>query len=96
MDTRTGEILSSKELAIRRAIAEAQIQTMCTDPDDAQRKLDTIFKEMQDLPTEKQMNRKPPRVGRNEPCPCGSGKKFKKCCLIKSVAHDHSTDVVKI
>jgi uncharacterized protein YecA (UPF0149 family) len=20
-------------------------------------------------------------VGRNDPCPCGSGKKFKKCCL---------------
>jgi SWIM/SEC-C metal-binding protein len=29
-------------------------------------------------------NRQPARaaakVGRNEPCPCGSGKKFKKCC----------------
>jgi hypothetical protein len=23
-------------------------------------------------------------VGRNDPCPCGSGKKFKKCCLSKS------------
>ena len=23
---------------------------------------------------------KPARVGRNEPCPCGSGKKYKKCC----------------
>jgi hypothetical protein len=23
---------------------------------------------------------KPPKVGRNDPCPCGSGKKFKKCC----------------
>ena len=23
-----------------------------------------------------------PKVGRNDPCPCGSGKKFKKCCLI--------------
>lgn len=23
------------------------------------------------------------RVGRNDPCPCGSGKKFKKCCLRK-------------
>lgn len=23
----------------------------------------------------------PPKVGRNEPCPCGSGKKYKKCCL---------------
>ena len=22
-----------------------------------------------------------PRVGRNDPCPCGSGKKYKKCCL---------------
>jgi len=21
------------------------------------------------------------RVGRNESCPCGSGKKYKKCCL---------------
>ena len=24
------------------------------------------------------------KVGRNEPCPCGSGKKYKKCCLGKS------------
>jgi uncharacterized protein YecA (UPF0149 family) len=24
-----------------------------------------------------------PKVGRNEPCPCGSGKKYKKCCLNK-------------
>ena len=22
-----------------------------------------------------------PKTGRNENCPCGSGKKFKKCCL---------------
>ncbi len=22
-----------------------------------------------------------PKVGRNDPCPCGSGKKYKKCCL---------------
>jgi len=22
-----------------------------------------------------------PRTGRNDPCPCGSGKKYKKCCL---------------
>ena len=24
-----------------------------------------------------------PKVGRNDPCPCGSGKKHKKCCLGK-------------
>ena len=26
-----------------------------------------------------------PKVGRNDPCPCGSGKKFKKCCWGKGV-----------
>ena len=23
------------------------------------------------------------KVGRNDPCPCGSGKKYKQCCLAK-------------
>ncbi len=23
-----------------------------------------------------------PKVGRNDPCPCGSGRKYKKCCLV--------------
>ena len=23
---------------------------------------------------------RPPKIGRNAPCPCGSGKKYKKCC----------------
>ncbi len=26
------------------------------------------------------IRRTTPKVGRNELCPCGSGKKFKKCC----------------
>jgi preprotein translocase subunit SecA len=35
--------------------------------------------------TEAQAKAKPvrtgPKVGRNDPCPCGSGKKYKHCCL---------------
>ncbi|MDD4308454.1 MAG: SEC-C metal-binding domain-containing protein, partial [Thermoplasmata archaeon] len=31
----------------------------------------------ENVPTYK---REEPKVGRNEPCPCGSGKKYKKCC----------------
>ncbi|MCD6389209.1 MAG: SEC-C domain-containing protein [Desulfobulbaceae bacterium] len=27
--------------------------------------------------------RQDPKIGRNQPCPCGSGKKYKKCCLRK-------------
>ncbi len=26
---------------------------------------------------------KKPKIGRNDPCPCGSGKKYKKCCMNK-------------
>ena len=26
-----------------------------------------------------------PKIGRNDPCPCGSGKKYKKCCLAKEM-----------
>jgi SEC-C motif-containing protein len=25
-----------------------------------------------------------PKVGRNDPCPCGSGKKYKQCCLLRA------------
>lgn len=28
-----------------------------------------------------------PKVGRNDPCPCGSGKKFKKCCGAPKTVH---------
>jgi hypothetical protein len=28
----------------------------------------------------KPFKRDQPKVGRNDPCPCGSGKKYKKCC----------------
>ena len=40
------------------------------------------------------MRRAVARVGRNEPCPCGSGKKYKHCCVEKD--HErlhHSSDV---
>ena len=26
------------------------------------------------------LTRPGPKIGRNDPCPCGSGKKYKKCC----------------
>ena len=41
--------------------------------------LKDIIKEIQDSKPEQLVNTEP-KVGRNEPCPCGSGKKYKKCC----------------
>lgn len=34
-----------------------------------------------------QVQRISTKIGRNKPCPCGSGKKFKKCCGAPSVLH---------
>jgi len=29
------------------------------------------------------------KVGRNQPCPCGSGEKYKKCCYGENIFNDH-------
>lgn len=29
-----------------------------------------------------------PKHGRNQPCPCGSGLKYKKCCIDKELNHE--------
>jgi preprotein translocase subunit SecA len=40
-----------------------------------------IFSGSGDAPAAKKpVKRKSEKVGRNDPCPCGSGKKYKKCC----------------
>ena len=68
MDIRNGKILTPEEME--------KFKAMMTDKKD----LDSI-KDMKIAPTNRQLSRKPPRVGRNDTCPCGSGAKFKKCCL---------------
>jgi uncharacterized protein YecA (UPF0149 family) len=35
------------------------------------------------------------KIGRNDPCPCGSGLKYKKCGLINSKTHQDSLAKVK-
>ena len=34
----------------------------------------------EEQPQSKPVQSTHPKVGRNDPCPCGSGKKYKKCC----------------
>jgi len=41
---------------------------------------ETWYYKDSEAPKVKQYVRPGPKIGRNEPCPCGSGKKYKKCC----------------
>ena len=52
--------------------------------DDAMEELVVTIADLQDLTHEQRykvatVKRETPKVGRNDPCPCGSGKKFKQC-----------------
>jgi tetratricopeptide (TPR) repeat protein len=44
------------------------------------RKAGVIDDEESEYAPEQPVRRTQPKVGRNDPCPCGSGKKYKKCC----------------
>lgn len=39
-----------------------------------------MFTNKDDSVAAKPVQRKTAKVGRNDPCPCGSGKKYKNCC----------------
>ena len=39
----------------------------------------------QDARKPETFRREMPKVGRNDPCPCGSGKKYKNCCMNKDM-----------
>lgn len=57
---------------------EAQQELTLTAPEIIQRCVEAFYVErLKNLPDR---TARPSKVGRNEPCPCGSGKKYKKCC----------------
>ncbi|MDD4356626.1 MAG: preprotein translocase subunit SecA [Smithellaceae bacterium] len=43
-------------------------------------KQDYVLSRGEDTPANQTIKRETEKVGRNDPCPCGSGKKYKKCC----------------
>ncbi len=43
-------------------------------------KQDYIMSRGEDVPEAKTIKHEGAKTGRNDPCPCGSGKKYKKCC----------------
>ena len=75
------KIAAENEARRQREEAESKIK-----PLDAQAELDKLMKapasiDMVTNGTEKtQAKTKGKLVGRNDPCPCGSGKKYKQCC----------------
>lgn len=61
------------------ALSEAEVATKQAEVLDG---INTVYKHFYAL-RNKPVVREEPKIGRNDPCSCGSGKKFKKCCMVK-------------
>ena len=90
MNTDTGRIYSPEEMkALDKSLKNVGHKLQSSDFDGftkpnilaemVKAKQDDTLMEMKLPATDEQMKRNPPKVGRNEMCPCGSGQKFKKC-----------------
>jgi hypothetical protein len=64
---------------LREEIRQAKLQTARLEREN--RLLARQYAEQDDYEDENPRSKN--KIGRNDPCPCGSGKKFKKCCLKK-------------
>jgi preprotein translocase subunit SecA len=71
------ERVKEETLGILFRIQVAQPETL---DDLRQSEQDMVFSHGEEPPKRKPVQRSEKKVGRNAPCPCGSGKKYKKCC----------------
>ena len=65
---------------IREAINTARYNPL---HDSGIQEIDELFNPLYSV--EKPYIRSKTKIGRNDPCPCGSGKKYKKCCIGKGI-----------
>jgi preprotein translocase subunit SecA len=59
-------------------------------------KKEDVFEEKEEKATQKQRPVRVKKVGRNDPCPCGSGKKYKKCCGRKENFKGEESEMPKV
>ena len=89
MDTRNGQIITPEQREImEEQLAALERSGQIDSAADLKADLEAL-EPMRHHPTPIQRARH--KVGRNDPCPCGSTKKFKKCCLFPT--RNESTQV---
>lgn len=85
------EIITQDHPAMQELLAKLRLETNRSFMSDLEAKPVEPAKEVQgEEPVEPELPSKPivvePKAGRNENCPCGSGKKYKKCCALQQEA----------
>ena len=85
--TNVVEFLSKVEIETPEALQEQpQPEQQGPDPDEIEFNRPGVDGDGAGGGEQETFERDLPKVGRNDPCPCGSGRKYKKCCLHKEKA----------
>ena len=85
--TRLGTIKRPAVIRVQSEERAQEVLDLCADHDweiivgVEEDKPEDITDVLKLLEPERFIARVEPRAGRNDPCPCGSGTKYKKCCL---------------
>ena len=70
--------LTYVDIAFMKQMAEGKVQTEIEKQ--AEQAIEASGKTEDSEPKKKEPVKNENKVGRNDPCPCGSGKKYKNCC----------------
>ncbi|GAF75124.1 unnamed protein product [marine sediment metagenome] len=64
----------------KRKLSDMAQRALSTEETEAEEQAIAAAKAEREKDPDKYRLKADAQVGRNDPCPCGSGKKFKKCC----------------
>ena len=73
----TGMIMDATELSQKNYHSKESMETAIQN--NQMKQLEELAQAWKKAHTQKVREHK--KIGRNDPCPCGSGKKYKNCCL---------------
>jgi len=73
----TGMIMDATELSQKNYQSKESMETAIQN--NQMKQLEELAQTWKKAHTQKVREHK--KIGRNDPCPCGSGKKYKNCCL---------------
>jgi preprotein translocase subunit SecA len=82
-------LMSSIDYEVVHRIFKIQIQPQAEQPQEQRQTVENKVEENTERPAP--ISSGPKKIGRNDPCPCGSGLKFKKCGIINSPKHQSNS-----
>ena len=84
-----GQVTAPPEVTAEVEVAAKVVIT--AESEAARNQEKTVHNSAQSRPAEAPACTHPaPKIGRNDYCPCGSGKKYKRCCIDKAIPHTGS------